>query len=95
MKPTNYSKTLQAVLQGAKFKAATGVNGILNTYQLEEKAGSLWLYKFKSGRYKEDTNFSVDKVMTRNDTLVCESSLVNKRLELVLNCSEDIELINE
>jgi hypothetical protein len=95
MKPTNYTPTLLAILQGAKFKATHGINGILSTYQLVEKAGSLWLVKFKSGRYKAETDFCVDKVMTKNDTLVLETSVLGKRVEIVLHVREDLELIKE
>jgi hypothetical protein len=95
MKPTNYTPTLLAILQGAKFKATQGINGILNTYQLEEISGSLWLIKFKSGRYREETAFCVDKAITKNDTLVLETSVLGKRCEVVIICKTDVELIKD
>lgn len=95
MKNSDYTPVLLAILQGAKFKATSGINGILNTYQVEETAGSLWLIKYKSGRYRSETAFCVDKVLTKGDTLVLETSVLGKRCEIVIQCEQDIELIKE
>jgi hypothetical protein len=94
-KKTEYSEVLQAILQGHKFKAVHGINGILNIYQLEEQGYSMWLFKYKSGIYRTDTGFCVDTVMTKGDTLVLTNTVLGKRAEITFQCGIDLELIND
>jgi hypothetical protein len=94
-KDKQYSDTLQRILQGGKFKATTGINGVIHTYQLEETAFSLWLCKYKPQGEREMTYWSVDKIKTNGTTLVLETSILGKRAEVRIDVSTDVQIISE